>query len=440
MATQQHIAHALAVAVTAGQINEKEIVERAARVLGRRWRWLRPLARRIEDEFANGTRPRQATIRQWLIADVGFRRALRQHPVDVVSEIHSEPEMSAATGSASKWQVPSITTLQELADWVALPLEELEWLADRRGQEPSAQPKYRRYRYRLLSKGSRRFRLIEIPIYRLKLLQRRLLSGLLNQIEPHDASHGFRKGRSIHTFTANHTGREVVMKIDLQDCFATIGFGRVSHLFRRAGYPERVADTLAAIATNTVPEEVWDSANGVHQFVPAQRLPSIYGRAHLPQGAPTSPAIANLCLYKLDLRLTGLASACGAIYSRYADDLAFSGDADFARCVNRVRHQIAAIIQDEGFHVNHHKTRVMRASTRQRIAGVVVNQHRNIERREYDRLKAILHNCVKHGVESQNRENHSEFYAHLTGRVAFVEAVNPHRGCRLRELFNQIES
>ncbi|MBI2478399.1 MAG: RNA-directed DNA polymerase, partial [Planctomycetia bacterium] len=250
MATDHHIAHALAVAVTAGPIAENAIVDRVARVLGKRWRWLRPLARRIEAEFAGHTRPRGRVIRQWVVADDGFRRACQRYSIDVADERPAQPEMCAATGQAAKWNVPPITTLHQLADWVDLPIEELDWLADRRGRESSTLPQYRRYRYRVLSKGSRRFRLIEIPIYRLKLLQRRLLTGILHHIEPHDASHGFRLGRSIHTFAANHIGREVVLKMDLQDCFATIDFGRVSHLFRFAGYPERVADTLAAIATN----------------------------------------------------------------------------------------------------------------------------------------------------------------------------------------------
>ncbi|MBI2479747.1 MAG: RNA-directed DNA polymerase, partial [Planctomycetia bacterium] len=175
-------------------------------------------------------------------------------------------------------------------------------------------------------------------------------------------------------------------------------------------------------------------------FVREQRLPLLYTRAHLPQGAPTSPAIANISLYKLDVRLTGLATACGATYSRYADDVAFSGDSEFTRCVDRLRHHIAAIIQEEGFHVNHRKTRIMRASTRQRIVGIVVNRHRNIARGDYDQLKAILHNCRKYGLQSQNLDRHSDYRAHLAGRVAFIEAVNPHRGQRLREILDQIQS
>lgn len=75
----------------------------------------------------------------------------------------------------------------------------------------------------------------------------------------------------------------------------------------------------------------------------------------------------------------------------------------------------------------------------QRITGLVVNQHSNIDRRTYDQLKAILHNCLRHGLDSQNHRGHADFRAHLTGRVAFVEVVNPTRGERLREMLDRIE-
>src|SRR6185295_2476433 len=94
---------------------------------------------------------------------------------------------------------------------------------------------------------------------------------------------------------------------------------------------------------------------------------------HLPQGAPTSPAIANLCAFGLDVRLAAAARAVGAAYSRYADDLVFSGDADFARRARGFEAFVASVAQDEGFAVNFRKTRIMRQSERQRVAGLVVN-------------------------------------------------------------------
>jgi hypothetical protein len=93
---------------------------------------------------------------------------------------------------------------------------------------------------------------------------------------------------------------------------------------------------------------------------------------------------------------------------------------------------------EEGFAVHHRKTRIMRQGVRQRLAGVVVNEHVNVIRADYDRLKATLTNCIRLGPRSQNRCLIDDFRAHLMGKIAFVESVNPSRGVRLRKLFARI--
>jgi hypothetical protein len=164
----------------------------------------------------------------------------------------------------------------------------------------------------------------------------------------------------------------------------------------------------------------------------------MYARPHLPQGAPTSPALANMSFYRLDCRLGGLAESAGARYTRYADDLAFSGGDEFEKGVERFGLHVAALLLEEGFRVNHRKTRIMRQSVRQHLAGLVTNQRPNIMRSDFDRLKALLTNCIHLGPETQNREGRLRFRAHLAGRVAFVEMVNPEKGKRLRALFKRI--
>ncbi|WP_218922414.1 reverse transcriptase domain-containing protein [Fuerstiella marisgermanici] len=161
-------------------------------------------------------------------------------------------------------------------------------------------------------------------------------------------------------------------------------------------------------------------------------------QAHLPQGAPTSPALANLCAWSLDCRLAGLTATFGGRYSRYADDLIFSGDARFMSTLSRFRVGVLAIAHNEGFEIRNRKTLVMKHDQRQTVTGLVVNERANISRRDFDRLKAILTNCKHHGPASQNREQHANFQAHLQRRVAHVASVNPVRGKRLRHLFNAI--
>ena len=165
----------------------------------------------------------------------------------------------------------------------------------------------------------------------------------------------------------------------------------------------------------------------------------LYARPHLPQGAPTSPALANIGCYRLDSRLSALAKSASASYTRYADDLAFSGDWEFERRVERFAEHVGAILLEEGFRANHRKTRIMRRGVRQQLAGLVTNEKMNVARRDFDLVKAVLTNCVRHGPESQNRERRPDFRSHLQGRVSFVEMINPARGKRLRDIFDRIQ-
>jgi hypothetical protein len=219
--------------------------------------------------------------------------------------------------------------------------------------------------------------------------------------------------------------------MDLKDFFPSISGPRIQTFFRAAGYPEWVADRLGGICTNAVPRALFEAALSEER--------AFYRRPHLPQGAPTSAALANICAYRLDCRLTGLAKSAGAEYTRYADDLAFSGGPQFERSVETFLLHVAAIADEEGFRVNHRKTRVMRQGVRQHLAGLVTNAKVNVMRPDFDRLKATLTNCLRKGAVTQNRESHPRFREHLEGKVAFVQMVNPAKGKKLRALLEQIE-
>jgi hypothetical protein len=296
----------------------------------------------------------------------------------------------------------------------------------------------RHYHYRVLAKRFGRVRLIEAPKPRLKQLQQRILGGILNQVPAHDAAHGFRPGRSIITFATPHVGQRAVLKIDLEDFFPSISSRRVVAVFRTLGYPDEVASLLAGLCTNAAPESVWRELKAESGSWQPREAQGRYSKVHLPQGAATSPALANLCAYRMDCRLSGLASSVSAVYTRYADDLVFSGDGQFERCVQRFRHHVCATVMEEGFRVHARKTRVMQQGVCQYMAGLVVNQHFNIRRGDFDRLKAILTNCLHHGPGGQNRSRHQDFRTHLDGRISFVEMVNPVRGGKLRTLFERI--
>jgi hypothetical protein len=357
-----------------------------------------------------------------------------------VAEWLNEPQRMQPAGAAARWDVPPIESVGALADWLGLEIGDLLWFADLKGLGYRLKrPQLRHYHYRVLTKPSGNIRLIEAPKNRLKDVQRQILARMLERVPPHPAAQGFLKGRSIKTFVDPHVGQRVVLRMDLQDFFPTFAVARIQTFFRVMGYPEAVADLLGGLCTTATPREVWKDLAGKVDPNIVWEARSLYARPHLAQGAPTSPALANLCAFRLDCRLAGLAKSVGAEYTRYADDLAFSGGEAFEKRVERFSIHIAAIVMDEGFQVNHRKTRVMRQGVRQHLAGLVANQRLNVMRPDFDRLKATLTNCVRKGPSGQNREVHPQFRAHLEGRVTFVEMVNPGKGKRLRDLYERIE-
>jgi RNA-directed DNA polymerase len=441
MPNRKQVLSALAVAFVAGNAGADEIVERGKRALGRRWRWLEPIAQRYAEKYAAQVRPRRGEVIQFLSRDPGFQRAWAKHAAELrIAQWATGMQQMRPIAAAAGWSIPQLESSRALAEWLRLSESELEWFADLKGiSARNAEPRVRHYWYRVLRKNSGGVRLIEAPKDFLKGIQRRILDEILGPIPVHSAVHGFVNGRSVMTFAALHVKRRVLLRIDMKNFFPSFGGRRIQAFFRTAGFPEAVADLLGGLCTNAVPRDVWKQTgfalSGEDLFAARQ----LYGRPHLPQGAPTSPALANLCAYRMDCRLSGLAHAVGATYTRYADDLAFSGDEEFARSVERFAARAAAIALEEGFGVRHHKTRIMRQGVRQHLAGVVTNERVNVARADFDRLKAILTNCVHHGPESQNRENHPAFRMHLGGRVSFVEMINPLKGARLRRIFEKIQ-
>lgn len=438
---ESFLLRALARALLAGEPPTELLVYRCSRTLGKSFRWLRPLAERYLKTFGAGTRPRQRDVVQFLSSDRGFDRARSKYFGELsVHQWLTEPQEMRPVRAAESWDVPAIESAGDLADWLGLDVGELPWFADLKGlgYKRNGQ-RLRHYHYRILAKRFGSIRLIEAPKPRLKELQREILVWMLEKIPAHPAVHGFVKGRSVQTFVASHVGRRAVLRMDLRDFFPTFGGSRIQALFRTLGYPEAVADLLGGICTNATPPDVWGEIPGEIDPVCVGETRRLYSRPHLPQGAPTSPALANICCYRLDCRLAGLAKSAGAVYTRYADDLAFSGGEEFDKRVERFGIHVAAILREEGFSVHHRKTRMMRQGVRQHLAGLVTNQRINIVRSDFDRLKAMLTNCVRLGPTSQNREGRRRFRSHLEGRLAFVEMINPTKGKRLRAIFERIQ-
>lgn len=340
------------------------------------------------------------------------------------------------------FQIPVINSVGELAEWLEITPHELKWLCNHVRSDCHVGNHSKHYVNRWMRKRTVGWRLIESPKPRLKAVQRKILHQILNHVPPHPLSCGFCVGRSIKDYVKPHIGRHIILKLDLKNFFTHVTTGRAGGLFRSLGYRRDVSHQLAMLTTVRTSEENFGfAAPGLPN---ANAVPATYKRKlrtrHLPQGAPTSPAIANLCAFGLDQRLSGLARSIGGVhYTRYADDLLFSGYRSFCRHAKTLNVVVGTIAIEEGFDLNFQKTRIARSSQRQKAGGVVLNAHANLQRSEYDKLKAIIHNCTRFGCESQNRDDHPHFREHVAGRIAWLELLNPAKGAKLREKFESIK-
>nr|WP_245959690.1 reverse transcriptase family protein [Prauserella flavalba] len=335
-----------------------------------------------------------------------------------------------------RWDVARWRTVEECAHALDLTEGELYWFADARGWNRRAGTALRHYRYRWVPTRSGGVRLLEQPKPRLAELQRRAVRHVLGALPVHDAAHGFRRGRSAATCAAPHASKDLVVRLDLEGFFAAVSAARLRGLLRLAGYPDGVATLLAGLLTTSTPVDVLAAAPRSRDDAVRRRLLHRLAAPHLPQGAPSSPSAANAVAYHLDVRLAGLAGVLGAAYTRYADDLAFSGDARLP--LHRLLPGVRLIAREEGFRLRDSKTSIAAAHQRQRVAGLVVNAAPAAPRAEYDALRAILHNCARTGPQAQNRHGHPDFRAQLLGRIAWIGSTHPGRAARLRALFERI--
>ena len=249
--------------------------------------------------------------------------------------------------------------------------------------------------------GTRR---ISAPAPRLKKLQRRVYEKLLANAEYLEPCRGFMKGLGIKDNAKVHSGQPLVINMDLRDFFPSVPIRLVYRVFRDIAGSKAAGVFLAALTTK----------DGV-----------------LPQGAPTSPALANLVCKRMDLRLQGLAASVEAKYTRYADDLTFSGPENIIAVMPLVR----KIVEEEGFAVAEEKTRIMRGGRRQEVTGLVVNENVSLPRDVRRRLRAAAHHqATSQPLHWDNKPMSEESFA---GRLAFLQSVQPDVAAKLKRKSRQ---
>lgn len=260
------------------------------------------------------------------------------------------------------------------------------------------------YHLSYIKKKSGGERTLNVPAVSLRIVQRWILDNILKNLYISQHAMGFCKNKSIVTNAKSHLGKACVINVDLKDFFPSITQKQIFNIFYYYGYTIGVSYMLSRLCTC---------------------------EGKLPQGAPTSPCLSNIVCLKLDKRLSEVSKRFSAEYTRYADDITFSGDSD----ISNILPIIKKIIIDEGFQLNEKKTRILFKHQRQEVTGLLVNgNHIRVDKKYIKKFKQEIYYCKKYGVESHLKhiDCKKHFYCdHMYGKAYFIKMVDEEMGKKL---------
>lgn len=257
-------------------------------------------------------------------------------------------------------------------------------------------------------------RKIIAPTDELKKIQKCILNDILyKKFSVDNVATGFVPEKSILDNAKNHIDQNCVINLDLKDFFPNISSKKVYIMFRQVGYSVKESILLTKLCTY---------------------------ENKLPQGAPTSPFISNIMCKNLDKRLKGLCLKNGFMYSRYADDLTFSGNKNILFYLNKIK----KIIESEGFYINTLKERIRYKNQQQSVTGLIVNGTKvSIPKKTLNYLRGQIYYCNKYGVfdnlKRQEKEFVSNYKEHLYGLAYFVKMIDKEKGIKFLNELNEIK-
>lgn len=241
----------------------------------------------------------------------------------------------------------------------------------------------------------------------LKKIQRNILRNVLEELPVSPHATAYRRGLGILGNASPHQGQKQILKLDIRDFFGGITYLMVYRsAFPRTYYPPSAATLLAHLCCC---------------------------RDCLPQGTPTSPAVSNLVMKPFDDHMGKWCKERGITYTRYCDDMTFSGNFDTIPVIRKVR----SFLLSMGFDLNEKKTQVLGGGKRQSVTGIVVNKKPQISRAYRDKLRQECYYCLKYGAASHllrmnerrylppEPEQVERYLCSLLGRVNYVLQVDP---------------
>jgi RNA-directed DNA polymerase len=311
--------------------------------------------------------------------------------------VEAQPQLQAPPHPlwSTPMRIQSNQQLTELLEFKSTKL--LTWLGRTKSQH---------YSMLTIRKRNGSSRQLHNPDSLMRVAQYKILTKILNKLNIPNYIFAFEKNKSIPVMAQLHVNKQVIISVDIKDFFHSIKQTQLHQHFLSLGIEDKPARTLSELCTY---------------------------QAFVPQGALTSPKVANLVTaMTFGPVLKEYCDAQGLTLTIYADDVTISST-NPALNVSEVLSFVTSAIRGAGFRVNHEKTKVMWATMRQYVCGVVVNAKTNMIKRERYKLRAIVHNITNNGIEAEAVKSNVEpghFASHVLGRLNWLKQLNAGLGDR----------
>lgn len=290
--------------------------------------------------------------------------------------------------------VPIISNFRHLAEQLSLTQELLYFLTYKKNLF---------YTQKVIPKKDGTGRILYVPSLALKVVQRWILKEILEKINVSYQAMAFVPNKNGLKANAEcHKKNVFILEMDIRNFFGSIKEKQVYQLFCKIGYNSDVSAILANLCTY---------------------------KDVLPQGAVSSPYIANLVTYHLDVRLNGLCSRRDIVYTRYADDLCFSSN-NRAK-LNAIENFIKVIVKDEGFEINEKKTRYLSNDVKKTITGITINNEEiHVDKKFKKKIRTMIFNSIANKDYTQNDK--------IRGSIAYVNSIEEGYRDKMINYINQL--
>lgn len=263
------------------------------------------------------------------------------------------------------------------------------------------------YRHFKVNKKNGEFRKISEPLPSLKEIQNFILKEIFYTQKVSKYCKSYIPKKKFKEYLRFHTNQKEILTLDITDFFPSIQYDLVHQYFLKLGYAEDVSIYLACLCTYSKKE------NKFKEF-----------KRFLPQGAPTSPYLSNLILQEFDEKIASICKNNEIKYTRYADDMAFSGNKlDKEMIIGYVKDLLPFNLS-----INDDKSRLMKQGFRQLISGVVVNKKMQLPKEERSEIRKIMYYIGRFGLEShlaKINETRENYISHILGKIQYGLSLNP---------------